>query len=390
MINALAENKHLPKNVSDCDDTRVMIEWLNERPGTIDIGAAGTAMRFSTALLTIMEGTHVITGSQRMLQRPIGVLVDALRQLGADIEYLEKNGFPPLKIKGKKGLEGGAICLRGDVSSQYVSALLMIAPYMNNGLKINLQGQVISRPYIDLTLNIMRCFGAVAEWEGENSVKVTDKPYVPREFTVENDWSASSYWYEFVALNQGQCTITMKGLKPDSWQGDAQVAKIFRMIGVETQFITLTDGSTAARIANSLKAVEKMEYDFVNQPDLAQTLTVTCCMKGIPFHFKGLQSLRIKETDRLTALRTELAKLGFKIEEHNGSELIWDGNRRQLTNSQLDEVAIETYDDHRMAMSFAPTALTLKSININNPEVVSKSYPNFWEEMKNAGFVIIK
>lgn len=384
VINRLAGNAEAPENVSDCDDTRVMIEWLASQPHTVDIGAAGTAMRFSTALLAVSDGEHVITGTERMKNRPIAILVDALRTLGAEVEYVEKDGYPPLRIVGNACLEGGEISLPGNVSSQYISALLMIGPSLKNGLKLTLTDSVVSRPYIDMTLSIMREFGAECGWASENVVEVKPVTYTKRAYRVESDWSAASYWYEMVALAANDdAEVVLPGLFADSLQGDSKGADVFAMLGVKTEHrgedvvLTKTDN-----------VVDCLTYDFVEQPDLAQTFVVACCMLGVPFHFTGLQSLKIKETDRIEALKTELAKLGFIIEDRNDSELMWDGVQLVISPDEMEETAIDTYEDHRMAMAFAPAALRLGSIRINNPEVVSKSYPRYWDDLKSVGFVL--
>ena len=388
IINALSGNPELPLNVSDCDDTNVMIQWLASKPHTVDIGAAGTAMRFSTALLAVSEGEHVITGSPRMKQRPVAVLVDALRSIGADISYMENEGFPPLKIQGNPALKGGEITLRGDVSSQYISALLMIGPYLQNGLKLNLTGDIISRAYIDMTIDLMTEFGADVEWADDSSIIVKPGRYDKQRYVVEADWSASSYWYEIIALSDECTSVFLPNLSPYSLQGDSAVADIFELLGVNTDFLIDEEDNSCVRLSKTGNVVKTFEYDFSNQPDLAQTLAVTCCMMDIPFHLTGLSTLRIKETDRLNALKAELAKLGFDIQVLNDSELLWDGKRRKLSDEQLRAIAIDTYDDHRMAMAFAPAALKNGAIIINHPEVVSKSYPNFWNDLQSAGFSI--
>ena len=388
IINALSGNSELPLNVSDCDDTNVMIQWLASKPHTVDIGAAGTAMRFSTALLAVSEGEHVITGSPRMKQRPVAVLVDALRSIGADISYMENDGFPPLRIQGNPALKGGEITLRGDVSSQYISALLMIGPYLQNGLKLNLTGDIISRAYIDMTIDLMTEFGADVEWADDSSIIVKPGRYDKQRYVVEADWSASSYWYEIIALSDECTSVFLPNLSPYSLQGDSAVADIFELLGVNTDFLIDEEDNSCVRLSKTGNVVKTFEYDFSNQPDLAQTLAVTCCMMDIPFHLTGLSTLRIKETDRLNALKAELAKLGFDIQVLNDSELLWDGKRRKLSDEQLRAIAIDTYDDHRMAMAFAPAALKNGAIIINHPEVVSKSYPNFWNDLQSAGFSI--
>lgn len=375
IINALAHGSEPPQNLSNCDDTRVMIRALQQMQPTIDIMAAGTAMRFLTAFLTVAPGTHLITGTERMKQRPIGILVDALRSLGADIDYAENEGFPPLRITGKK-LDKENITLPGNVSSQYISALLMIAPTLQHGLTLTLEGKIVSRPYIDMTLQLMRDFGAQAEWIADNQLKVEATGYQPTPYYIESDWSAASYWYEICALTP-DATVELPGLFEQSLQGDAAVAQIFSLLGVETSY-----SERMVTLRNTGKAVDKLEYDFVNQPDLAQTFVVTCCMKHIPFCFTGLESLKIKETDRIFALITEMKKLGYVVKEKDNSILYWDGERCPAQ----PHPAIDTYEDHRMAMAFAPASLILKSVCINHPQVVSKSYPNYWENLQEVGF----
>ena len=343
IINALGNGTHHPENLSDCDDTRVMIRALNDDKETIDIMAAGTAMRFLTAYLSVTPGARIITGTERMQQRPIQVLVNALRELGADIEYVANDGFPPLRITGRE-LRKDTISLPGNVSSQYISALLMIAPVLTNGLTIRLTGDIISRPYINLTLQLMNDFGVRAEWTDDHRLKVEPQAYHSTPFYVESDWSAASYWYQIVALSK-EAEVTLPGL---------------------------------------FKSVERLDYDFINQPDLAQTFVVTCALLNIPFRFSGLQSLKIKETDRMAALITEMRKLGYILHETDGSVLSWEGERCTTE----EHPAIDTYEDHRMAMAFAPTCLALPEILINNPQVVSKSYPRYWEDLRQAGFII--
>ena len=377
IINALGNGTHHPENLSDCDDTRVMIRALNDDKETIDIMAAGTAMRFLTAYLSVTPGTRIITGTERMQQRPIQVLVNALRELGADIEYVANDGFPPLRITGRE-LRKDTISLPGNVSSQYISALLMIAPVLTNGLTIRLIGDIISRPYINLTLQLMNDFGVRAEWTDDHRLKVEPQAYHSTPFYVESDWSSASYWYQIVALSK-EAEVTLPGLFKDSYQGDSQVAGIFRSLGVETIYKDKT-----VILKKNGKSVERLDYDFINQPDLAQTFVVTCALLNIPFRFSGLQSLKIKETDRMAALITEMRKLGYILHETDGSVLSWEGERCTTE----EHPAIDTYEDHRMAMAFAPTCLALPEILINNPQVVSKSYPRYWEDLRQAGFII--
>lgn len=387
IIHALSGGTILPENLSNCDDTEVIISALQDNPYEINIKAAGTAMRFMTAYLAVKEGEeHVLTGTERMKHRPIGVLVDALRFLGADISYVGEEGFPPLLIKGKK-LEGGELEVPGNISSQYISALLMIGTVLKEGLTLRLMGDVISRPYIDLTLWTMREFGAAAEWSDFETIEVRPQPYHERAYYIENDWSGASYWYETLALSTNKDdVIRLEGLMDGSKQGDSSVRYIFSLLGVKTLFKTTEQGvPTAITLKHSGRCVPRLEYDFVNSPDLAQTFVVTCAMLGVPFHFRGLSTLKIKETDRIKALKTEMKKLGFVLKDVNGSELIWDGERCEPDM----ESGIDTYEDHRMALAFAPASLRLDALKINQPQVVTKSYPNYWEDLKAAGFEIV-
>ena len=400
LINALSGNTIPPENLSDSDDTHVMLRALQtisppkEGREVFDIGAAGTAMRFLTSYLSVTPGEHIITGTERMRHRPIGILVDALRQLGADIAYEGEEGFPPLRIVGHKDLEGGKLTVPGDVSSQYISALLMIAPTLKGGLRLTLTGRIASRPYLDMTLAMMRDFGAKAEWEAfplrgglEGSViEVQPGTYQHRAYTIESDWSAASYWYEMVALSRDvNAEVELVGLHQDSIQGDSKVREMFRPLGVETTFIREDDGTEAVRLTRSGKPCKHLELDFLAQPDLAQTLIVTCAMLGTTFRFSGLASLKIKETNRTAALQAELRKLGIVIHEDGESVVWWDGERCQAEPAP----AIDTYEDHRMAMAFAPVCLcTSGQIRINHPEVVSKSYPAFWNDLKEIGFKV--
>lgn len=385
IINALAGSDIMPDNLSDCDDTEVILSALRDMPEVIDIKAAGTAMRFMTAYLAVTPGTHILTGTDRMKQRPIKLLVEALRYLGADISYEDNEGYPPLLIKGKK-LEGGSIEIRGNISSQYISALLMIAPVMKKGLELKLTGEIISRPYIDLTLCTMIDFGAEAEWIGSDTIKVEPKPYTPRHYFIENDWSAASYWYEMIAINgKEESEIKLTGLTDGSRQGDSAVKYLFSMLGVKTFFQTREQGVPTTVTLKRISLIsDRLDYDFINQPDMAQTFVVCCCMMNRPFCFTGLSSLRIKETDRIDALKTEMRKLGYVISEPHPGELCWDGTRCEPEA----DAAISTYEDHRMAMAFAPAAIKIPGLKIDNPQVVSKSYPHFWTDLKKAGFTI--
>ena len=385
IIYALSGGRHLPQNLSDCDDTEVIINALRHMPAEIDIKAAGTAMRFMTAYLSVMRGTHVLTGTERMKHRPIGILVDALRKLGADIEYVGEEGFPPLRITGKS-LNGGLLEIPGNVSSQYISALLMIGPMLKAGLTVRLLGDIISRPYIDLTLWTMREFGADADWTSADTITIKAQPYKDRSYLIENDWSGASYWYEIMALNDDpESEIRLVGLMDGSKQGDSITRYIFSLLGVKTKFESKKAGvPQMVTLKKNGRCVPRLEYDFVSCPDLAQTFVVVCAAKGIHFHFTGLSTLKIKETDRIEALKREMRKLGYVLKDMNGSELSWDGERCEPSA----EMGIDTYEDHRMALAFAPFAQKMDGLVINNPQVVTKSYPRFWDDLRLADFIV--
>jgi len=377
IIHALAKGAIVPGNLSDCDDTQVMIKALTEGNEVIDIMAAGTAMRFLTAYLSVTPGTHTITGTARMQQRPILILVNALRELGAQIEYVSNEGYPPLRITGCR-LSANEITLKGNVSSQYISALLMIGPALEQGLTVHLTGDIISRPYINLTLQLMRDFGAAADWCSDCSIRVQPQPYKDVPFTVESDWSGASYWYQIAALSSA-AEIELKGLFRNSYQGDSRGAEVFAKLGVATEF---TDNGVVLH-KTGLKP-ERLDEDFIDIPDLAQTFVVTCALLNIPFRFTGLQSLKIKETDRIAALIAEMAKLGYVLRDEDNSVLLWDGERCQPQEVPV----IKTYEDHRMAMAFSPAVICFPQIRIDEPNVVTKSYPGYWDDLRSAGFLV--
>lgn len=378
ILHALSGGSTRPENLSDCDDTQVMIRALDHMPDVIDIHAAGTAMRFLTAYLCVTPGTHTITGTERMQQRPIRILVDALRTLGARINYTGNEGFPPLRINGTQ-LTGSEIELAGNVSSQYISALLMIGAVLPVGLKLRLTGDIISRPYINLTLQLMHDFGAQAGWTSESSIDVTPGGYRDTPFRVESDWSAASYWYQMTALATGSPEVELLGLFANSAQGDSRGAELFARLGVQTEYTP-----QGVKLRKQGHPVIRLDEDLVDIPDLAQTFVVTCCLLDVPFRFTGLQSLKIKETDRICALITELRKLGYVIHAEQDSILWWDGERCPAD----EQPGIDTYEDHRMAMAFAPACLVCPSIRINEPQVVSKSYPRYWDDLQAARFGI--
>lgn len=377
ILNALSKSQYAIENLSDSDDTRVMLKAFESSESEIDIGAAGTSMRFLTAYFSQLEGKRVITGTERMKNRPIRILVDALQNLGAEINYLEKDGFPPLEIHGKL-LRGGEIFLDGGVSSQYISALMMIAPYMENGIKITLQSNVISQPYIKMTIRLMKIYGVEASWD-DSVIGIEPQFYKPCPFKVESDWSGASYWYEIMALSPESSTVELTGLMQNSLQGDSRCAFLFDKLGVKTIFT-----EEGVFLKKQAVIVSRLDYDFVNEPDLVQTFVTTCCFMNIPFRFTGLQSLRIKETDRISALQTEMKKLGFLIKAESDTTMEWEGEKCDPEPDPL----ISTYEDHRMAMAFAPLCLKTGKIRINEPKVVSKSYPNFWKDLEKTGFKI--
>jgi len=380
IINSLSYSPYDIENLSDSDDTKVLETVLNANTNHFDIGHAGTAMRFLTAFLSKIAGEWILTGSERMRQRPIGILVDALRKLGASIEYTETEGFPPLRILGTS-LKGGVIELDGSVSSQYISALLMIAPIIPGGTTLKLLNQITSKPYIELTLNLMKQFGVRHSWKG-NEIRIDEQNYRPVRFSVEADWSGASYWYSMAALSC-ECNLLLKGLRLQSFQGDATQAEWFsNYFGVQSK----QTGNDVRLTKVEAPEIKIVELDFIENPDIAQTFAVLAVCKKIPFHFKGLATLKIKETDRIKALQTELSKFGVTLTEPKNGELAWDG----ICDLSLvcNPPVIETYHDHRMALAFAPAALVYPEIIIDDPNVVTKSYPTYWADLKKIGFYV--
>lgn len=384
IIHALSKGTVMPQNLSVCDDTEVIVDAMQRNPYEIDIKGSGTAMRFMTAYLAVTEGEHLLTGNERMKQRPIRILVDALRFLGADIEYTGNEGYPPLRIKGHP-LDGGYVEVSGETSSQYISALLMIAPVLKNGLTVHITGNIVSQPYIDLTLWMMREYGADADWTDADTIAVHPTAYKSIEYTIESDWSAASYWYEMLALGgDSESEVRLCGLHDASRQGDSIVKYLFSLLGVKTKFVRdERSSSPVVSIKRHQCLLPRLDYNFMSIPDLAQTAVVTCALSGIPFRFTGLQSLTIKETNRIEALKHEMRKLGYVLHSENNDTLVWDGERTEPTYEPID-----TYNDHRMAMAFAPAAIKIPGIRINDPLVVTKSYPQYWSDLKKAGFKI--
>jgi len=378
IIHALSYSPYPIENLSESDDTRVMEQVFNSNTNVFDIGHAGTAMRFLTAFLAQIVGEWTITGSERMKQRPIGILVDALNKLGARIEYLENDGFPPLKIYGSH-LKGCVLELDGSVSSQYISALLMIAPTLEGGLTLRLKNKITSRPYIEMTLKLMEQFGVTHVWKG-NEIRIAEQTYKARPFSVEADWSGASYCYQMAVMAE-ELDLELIGLTTESLQGDAQIAKWFEQLGIDT--VATEKGSKLVKNGKALP--KQLNLNFIENPDVAQTFAVLCVMKQIPFHFTGLETLKIKETNRIAALQEELAKFGAQITEPVHGELKWDGTF-PLEKQVVPE--IETYHDHRMALAFAPACQVYGPVAILDPMVVTKSYPNYWEDLKKVGFEV--
>jgi len=384
LLQALYSNLLL-ENTSNSDDSEVMIKALNAqhlKPKThylkIDVHHAGTAMRFLTAYFAIQEGFDVhLTGSSRMKERPIKILIEALNQLGAEITYEEKVGFPPLKIKGKK-LTKSKISLPANVSSQYISALLLISPKLENGLEITLEGKITSIPYINMTLALLNKIGVEISFI-ENRIIVNPKSVIQNsQFIIESDWSSASYWYSIIALSEIGTQITLTSFKESSLQGDFALVEIYKNFGVETVF---NDNNSITVSKVNTKFQKSFNFNLQSSPDIAQTIAVTCFGLGISCHLSGLHTLKIKETDRLEALKIELTKLGAAISVTNDSLTL------EQSENIHPNVTISTYQDHRMALAFAPLALKVPIV-IENAEVVSKSYPTFWEDCKQFGFVL--
>ena len=384
ILSVLAHNSHV-SGLSQCDDTRVLLDALQHRPDEINIGAAGTAMRFLTALLAATDsGCHTLTGTPRMQQRPIGLLVEALRSLGARIDYLGQDGFPPLRIEGGH-MTGGSVGIPATVSSQYISALLMVAPILPDGLTLTLEGDVASMPYIHMTMALMAHFGAQPRWADERTIVVPATGYADCiAYAVEPDWSAASYWYEFVALSPDPATrIVLKGLTADSLQGDSAIAGLFHSLGVRTTF---TDEGAVLTKADAVTSIKEMNLE--DCPDLAQTIVSTCAALHIPFRITGLHSLKIKETDRIAALQTEWAKMGVTMGADGDSLWVEAYSPAAEAAAVAAVPTISTYDDHRMAMAFAPCAALVPGLGIAEPAVVSKSYPEYWDHLRHVGAVI--
>ena len=371
VIDALTEGENRLKNLAEARDTQTMIRLLRSNPAVFDVLDAGTTMRFLTAFVAVTNQQKVMTGTARMCERPIGILVDALRSLGAEINYLGAEGYPPLAVQGLAEQLTNQIRIRGDVSSQYISALLMIAPVLPQGLELELEGKVGSRTYIEMTLELMAQFGIVYSWEG-NTIKISPQAYQATQFTVESDWSGASYWFSLLACADDG-SFFLEGLKSQSLQGDAAIVEIMSHLGIRSSF------QEGGLLLEKQTVTGLKDWDFTHCPDLAQTVAVTCAILGQNTVFTGLESLRIKETDRIFALQQELAKFNAELRE------IGTGIFQVIPSVTMPRlVQIHTYDDHRMAMAFMPL-VTKTVVRIEDPEVVNKSYPSFWKQVALTG-----
>lgn len=376
ILNAIAEKPGTIRNLSESDDTKVLLRALDNPSEVINIGHAGTAMRFLTAFLAVREGDHILTGSERMHNRPIKELVDALNSLGADISYAGREGYPPLSIQGRF-LEGGEIAIDSSISSQYISALMMIGPVLRKGLKIHLQKDKVSSSYIRLTRNIMLELGIPVLFAG-TTIQIPYHEIKCRDILVEADWSAASYWYAMAAMAE-KVELEIEGLFTESYQGDSVLPNLFAGFGVQTK-----DIPGGIRLERTDRRIQEFSFDFRENPDLVQTMVVLCGLLDIPFQFSGTKTLKIKETDRVLALRQEMGRLGILIDvDQDGNWIRWDGKNKGEKESSP---CIITYQDHRMAMAFAIAAMKMPGLIIQDPGVVNKSYPRFWEDIKSVGF----
>ncbi len=381
ILQALSQGLVSVENLSKAADTQTLLHILNSQlstknPQHIDVGPAGTAMRFLTALLATQPGEYTLTGSQRMKERPIDILVDALQKLGAHINYLEQDGYPPLLIKGPFEQKETKISIQGNVSSQYISALLLIAPILPKGLCLELEGDLTSKPYVEMTLAMLAQSGIKHSWEG-NQICIEQQDFKAGILVVEPDWSAASYWYAIAALAQ-EASLSMPHLQAYSLQGDSKITELMANFGITSQF---KNGELL--LTKESKTPERKIFDLKDCPDLAQTLIVCCAALGHEATFTGLETLKIKETNRIKALQTELLKIGVNLIEKNLTYKL-DCSKRVLPK----KIQIATYEDHRMAMAFAPLALLIDEVEIMEPQVVAKSYPHFWDDLKTAGFEI--
>lgn len=388
IISALSKGTVSVENLSVAADTVLLVKSLKSIVESqdlgletndsrlIDIGPAGTAMRFLTAFLAIQNGKFLLTGTERMKQRPIGILVEALKSIGAEISYVENEGFPPLQISGPLKQTTPKVKIKGDISSQYISALLMIAPNLPLGLTLEIEGELTSKPYVEMTLAMLEQVGIRNDWF-ENTITIEPQSLNTAKLYVEPDWSAASYWFAIAALSD-EATIFLPGLNGYSLQGDSKITEIMANFGITSQF-----KNGGVFLKKEPKKIERKIFDLKECPDLAQTIVVICASLGHDATFTGLETLKIKETNRVLALQQELAKIGVKFIEKNFSY--------KLDCSGLhfpEKITINTYEDHRMAMAFAPLALKIKQVEIEEKEVVNKSYPYFWDDLEKAGFEV--
>ncbi|MBX2841786.1 MAG: 3-phosphoshikimate 1-carboxyvinyltransferase [Flammeovirgaceae bacterium] len=371
IIQALGENNIELSNISEARDCQTMIRLLKSEEKTLDVLDAGTTMRFLTAYCTITKRPTIMTGTPRMQERPIKILVDALRSLGAEIDYLNNDGYPPHEIKSFEQ-KTDHVKIQGNVSSQYISALLMVAPTLPQGLKLELVGEVASVPYIKMTLQLLSHFGILHTWEGK-VISIAKQEFKSNNYSIESDWSGASYWYSIAAFSK-EANIKLLGLRENSLQGDKAIVEIMEKLGVKSTFDET--GVLLTKIAKE----NSFEFDFTHCPDLAQTVAVICAATKTPARMKGLESLRIKETDRIAAIETELKKVGHHVKVIGDSEIIISP-----AETIMNQPTIDTYEDHRMAMAFAPLGL-LGEVTIEEPSVVNKSYPVYWDHLKVAGF----
>ena len=377
IIKALSEKEITIKNLSKANDS-VLLKNLLESENLVvwDAQDAGTSFRFLTSFLAIKKEHVVLSGTERMKQRPVKVLVDALNKIGAEILYLENEGFPPIYVKGKINQVKNKLDIPGDISSQYISSLLLIAPLLEKGIEINIEEPFYSRPYVNMTLNLMNSFGIKSEVKG-NKINIKNQEFSSGSYIVESDWSAASYWYSILSISDNINNLTLQGLKKKSNQGDSVISELMKSFGVNTQY--KEDGIVLTKIKLD---TEEIELDFRDCPDLTQTILVVAAYHKIKLKVSGVESLKIKETDRLLAMKNELKKIGCDFYEDDN---YWVLEKRSQEID--DELPIDTYKDHRMAMAFAPLA-SKKSIIINDPDVVVKSYPTYWEDLKKVGFII--
>ncbi|PVX49923.1 3-phosphoshikimate 1-carboxyvinyltransferase [Balneicella halophila] len=370
LIRALSYSFLPIHNLSEAEDTLLLDKALNSNTNRFYTGDGGTTFRFITAFLSKIVGEWYIDCSERMKERPVKVLVDALNELGAQITYTEKEGYPPLHILGSN-LNKSKLSIDGSISSQYITALLLIAPSLVNGLELKIKGNIASRPYMEMTLKLMEEFGVKTSFV-DNKISIAPQDYQFKPFTVEADWSGASYFYELLSLSE-KGELFLVGLTRNSLQGDAQQVELWKQLGIQTSY-----EETGVRLTKVPRTIEKLHFDFSDMPDLVQTFAVVCCFKNIPFQFTGVETLKIKETNRIKALIQELKKFGYLLTEQKEGTLSWYGKRKGIDEKM---VSIKTYGDHRMAMAFAPVAI-IHSIEIKNPEVVKKSFPDFWQELR--------